>query len=160
MIFRFFRPKTSTILTATMVHRSPGKLYTTIFVTLLSLPTHCLKLWPNPGSLPSLIPAPCRAALTVDIVCPNLISSSEIANDVPINTAFLDTYCAASCKSSLQVRRNPSTSLHHLTSLIDLGGQRQHSMRKHHLQLQQCHEAIWKRCGSAVVVGAKRCMHH
>jgi hypothetical protein len=143
-----------------MARRSPGKLYTTIFVTLLSLPTHCLKLWPNSGSLPGLIPAPCRAALTADIVCPGLISSGEIANDVPINTAFLDTYCAASCKSSLQVRRNSSMSTHRLTSWIDLGDQRQHAMRKYHLQLRQCNEAVRKRCCSATVVGAERCMHH
>jgi hypothetical protein len=142
-----------------MARRSPGKLYTTIFVTLLFLSTHCLKLWPKPGSLPGLIPAPCRAALAADIVCPNLISSGEIANDVPINTAFLDTYCAASCKSSLQVRRNPRTSMHRLISWIDLGSQRQHTMRKYHLQLQQCNKAVRERCCSATFMGAERCVH-
>ncbi len=98
-----------------MAHFFSRKFRTTFILTLLlSLRIHCLKLWPNPGSLPGLIPAPCRATLTKDIACSDLISPGEITNDVPFVPKYLETYCNASCKSSLQVRTDPSVCFHNL----------------------------------------------
>jgi hypothetical protein len=106
-----------------MACRSFSRLFAAVIAIVnLSVPAHCFNLWPNPDSLPSEIPVGCRAVLSTNITCTDLVSPREIAREVPINPDFLNGFCTAGCKSSLQVRTIRGEIVQQLTRLIELGG--------------------------------------
>ncbi|RHZ57207.1 hypothetical protein CDV55_105582 [Aspergillus turcosus] len=75
----------------------------TVVLAVLSLQARALKIWDTPAALGTAIPAGCRAALTTNITCPaKLVTAAEIVNEVPQNETFLEQFCEATCRSSLQ----------------------------------------------------------
>jgi hypothetical protein len=60
-----------------------------------------IKLYPSPASLPSQVPAGCRAALSTDITCgPRFILASDLVREIPFNNTFLGDYCSSACSTS------------------------------------------------------------
>ncbi|KAJ3495216.1 hypothetical protein NLG97_g3551 [Lecanicillium saksenae] len=73
-----------------------------LFSLNLTSGTAGIKLWPAPGSLPTIIPARCRVKLAADINCgPGIVPAQDIQHKVPINSTFLSEYCKADCTSSI-----------------------------------------------------------
>lgn len=63
-----------------------------------------IKLWDTPGTLPTIIPATCRASLSSDIECgPRLIPATEIISMKSLNESLLTEYCDSTCTSSIKV---------------------------------------------------------
>lgn len=60
-----------------------------------------IKLYPSPASLPSQVPAGCRAALSTDVTCgPRFILASDLVREIPFNNTFLGDYCSPACSAS------------------------------------------------------------
>ncbi|RHZ63587.1 LysM peptidoglycan-binding domain-containing protein [Aspergillus thermomutatus] len=74
-----------------------------VLLVVLPLQATAVKIWDSPAALGTAIPAGCRGALTTNITCPaKLITAAEIVNEVPQNETFLEQYCEATCRNSLQ----------------------------------------------------------
>ncbi|RYP80170.1 hypothetical protein DL770_006365 [Monosporascus sp. CRB-9-2] len=61
-----------------------------------------IKLWNNPGDIPTSVPARCRAPLTQNISCEFLVKPDNAANGEIVPGGALDELCGSTCRPSLE----------------------------------------------------------
>lgn len=61
-----------------------------------------IHLWDSPGDLPASVPDACRAALSQNITCSQLVSGSKAAAQVPYSKEKLGKLCTTACSESLK----------------------------------------------------------
>lgn len=78
----------------------PDALFFNLLLLLLRN-VYAVKLFPSAGSMPTVIPAACRNALSTNITCNGLIPASFVAAQRPLTTSTLEDVCVTSCSQSL-----------------------------------------------------------